>query len=429
MSNIQRPRGTRDFTPQDMKNRRLIEESLRNTAISFGYSEIATPAFEHAELFIRKSGEEIINQLYVFRDKGDRELVLRPELTAPVIRFYANDLYKQPKPFKVFYQGNCFRYERPQKGRFREFWQFGAELIGTDRPEGIAELIAFAFSCLINSKLTNFEIRIGNIEIIKNILNNWKIPKDTQAELMTLIDKGDLATLEAILEKHEVTDTDVNMFSELIQYKFKRSEIDEQFKVINNQFPIISKNLDRLKSVIDFLKSFNVDDLTIDLGIARGIDYYTGIVFEIDVLSLGAEKQVCGGGEYSLDELFNLKDISCSGFAIGFDRLTLAFEQEGLTTPGLDLNIYIIPLIVTALDKAIELSSQLRAAGFSVEMDIKGRNMSKNLKFASSRNAQYTIFIGEDELEAGEALVRIMASGEQANIKFENLVEHLKNTK
>jgi histidyl-tRNA synthetase len=428
MSTLQRPRGTRDFTPLDMKNRRFIEKSLRNTAISFGYSEIGTPTFEHAELFIRKSGEEIVNQLYLFRDKGDRELVLRPELTAPVIRFYANDLYKQPKPFKVFYQGNCFRYERPQKGRFREFWQFGAELIGTDRPEGIAELVAFAHACLSNSELTNFEIRIGHIEILKNILNEWKIPEDTQAELMTLIDKGDLATLENILEKHEVVDTDVNMFSGLIQYKFSSSEMDEQFKIINNQFPIISHNLDRLKSVIGFLKFFNVNDLTIDFGIARGIDYYNGIVFEIDVAALGAEKQVCGGGEYSLDELFNLQDIACSGFAIGFDRLALAYEQEGLSTPGSDLDIYIIPILETAMDKVIEISSQLRAAGFSVEMDIKGRNMSKNLKFASSRKAKHTIFVGEDELKAGEALVRIMASGEQSNIKFENLVEHLKNT-
>ena len=422
---IQRPRGTRDFSPNEMVIRRLIERNLCSTAISFGYQEVATPTFENAELFTRKSGAAIVEQLYLFRDKAERELVLRPELTAPVIRFYANDLFKQPKPLKLYYFGNCFRYERPQKGRFREFWQFGAELLGTDRPEGIAELIAFANTCLKNNNLKNFTIRVGYLEILKDILSSWEISGSMLAKLMINIDKGDLDALRTELQTEGVTEDQINSFFELVIDKFQASEIDQRCKQLTKQFPFISDNLERLTSIIGFLRTFGVNDITIDLGIARGLDYYTGIVFEIDVPSLGAEKQVCGGGEYSLDEMFNLKDVPCSGFAMGFDRITLAYELEGLKPPEQELDIYLVPLSPPGLEKAIEISTQLRNAGLKIDLDIKGRNMSKNLKFASNRDAKFAIFIGDDELASGIALVRTMGSGEQSKVKFKDLAGYL----
>jgi histidyl-tRNA synthetase len=406
--------------------RRCIEKNMRSTAISFGYQEVATPTFEDAELFIRKSGPEIVDQLYIFRDKGNRELVLRPELTAPVIRFYANELYKQPKPLKIFYEGNCFRYERPQKGRFREFWQFGAELIGTNNPEGIAELLAFATFCLKNLGLKNFELRVGYLEILKFILNDWQIPKDVQSNLMINIDKGDIEALKSQLEEFSIDETKIILFSDLIQSKFKSSEFEEKQKLFAGQFPIIADLFNRFSKVIDCLNKFGIKDCTIDLGIARGLDYYTGIVFEIDVPALGAEKQVCGGGEYSLDELFKLKDGACSGFAIGFDRIVLAYELEGLDAPKQNLDIYISPLSEPGLVKAMEISSNLRGAGYCVDLDIKGRNMSKNLKFASSKMAKFVMFVGENELSEGIALVRDMTTGEQLKIKFEDLEIKLK---
>lgn len=423
---IQRPRGTRDFTPNDMVIRRLIEQNLSSTAIKFGYQEVATPTFEHAELFTRKSGAAIVEQLYLFRDKAERELVLRPELTAPVIRFYANDLFKQPKPLKLFYFGNCFRYERPQKGRFREFWQFGAELLGTDRPEGIAELIAFANACLKNNNLKNFTLRLGYLEMLKNILSSWEISGSMLAKLMINIDKGDLDALRTELQAEGVTDEKINSFFELVIEKFQASELDSRCKQLAEQYPFITDHLERLTSIIGFLRTFGVTDITIDLGIARGLDYYTGVVFEIDVPSLGAEKQVCGGGEYSLDEMFNLKDVPCSGFAMGFDRITLAYELEGLKIPEQELDVYIVPLVPPGLEKAIEISTQLRNVGLKIDLDIKGRNMSKNLKFASNRGAKFVIFIGDDELASDTALVRTMGSGEQSKIKFKDLAGHLK---
>jgi histidyl-tRNA synthetase len=143
---FQVPRGTRDFTPEEMEKRRYIEQNMAATFTSFGYGEIQTPTFENLELFTAKSGESIVNELYSFTDKGGRELALRPELTAPVIRCYVERLQMEPKPLKLFYFGNCYRYDRPQKGRYREFQQAGCEVIGVDTAEAVAELLALAFT-------------------------------------------------------------------------------------------------------------------------------------------------------------------------------------------------------------------------------------------------------------------------------------------
>ncbi|MCG2825715.1 MAG: ATP phosphoribosyltransferase regulatory subunit, partial [Thermoplasmatales archaeon] len=177
---IQRPRGTRDFGPDEMFRRRQVENIMRKTCKTFGYREIATPTFESTALFTKKSGEGIVKQLYNFKDKAGRDIALRPELTAPAIRFYVNEMQSLPKPLKLFYFGNCFRYEEPQKGRFREFYQFGVECIGG---KGEAEVIALAVKMLENTGLKNFELRVGHLGILRNILGN------ADSSVMTLIDK------------------------------------------------------------------------------------------------------------------------------------------------------------------------------------------------------------------------------------------------
>ena len=304
----------------------------------------------------------------------------------------------------------------------------GSENSGNN-PEGIAELLAFAVKCLENTGLTKFELRVGYLEILKNILNSWKIPLEIQAKLMISIDKGDLESLRIMLEDTGLEETKIVIFSDLVQTKINASDFDDHYKILTGQFPSIIEHLDRFRKVLGFLSRFGLDEITVDLGIARGLDYYTGIVFEIDVPTLGAEKQVCGGGEYSLDEMFKLKDVACSGFAIGFDRVVLAFELESLKTPENALDVYIISLSPPGLEKGIELAMQLRSAGIKVDLDIKGRNMSKNLKFASSQGAKFAIFIGEDELKKGVVLVRNMGSGEQEMIKFESLTEYFSKCK
>ena len=201
---IQRPRGTRDFLFDEMRLRKHVESTLRIIFEAYGYQEIKTPLFEDLALFTMKSGEGIMGQIYHFQDKGGRDLALRPELTAPVARLYINELQKKSKPIKMYYFGSCFRYERPQKGRWRQFWQLGCELIGGKSPESEAEIIAMAAHCLEELGLYDFEIHIGNLGIIRGILDEADVSKDEQDKIMAIVDKGEVEELKYILKEYEI---------------------------------------------------------------------------------------------------------------------------------------------------------------------------------------------------------------------------------
>ncbi len=186
---IQRPRGTRDFTPEEMEVRRALEGVMRKQAGLFGFREIATPIFEHTELFTIRSGPNVIDEMYTFKDKGGRDIALRPELTAPAMRFFVNELTNYPRPLKMFYFGQCFRYERPQSGRYREFFQFGAELIGNPGPESDAEVIALSASIIRSIGLRDYRIRIGHIGVLKDLLASSGISGEAAQPILQKLDK------------------------------------------------------------------------------------------------------------------------------------------------------------------------------------------------------------------------------------------------
>ena len=423
MPNIQRPRGTRDFGPEDMEQRRHIEGILRKTAATFGYREIATPTFEHAELFTERSGEEVKNEMYVFKDKGGRDLSLRPELTAPTMRFYAGDLRHLPKPIKIYYFGNCFRYERPQSGRFREFWQFGAEIIGGDIQGSDADIITMAVTSLRNAGLEEFTTRIGHLGILRGFLEAMGISGERQTQCMHFIDKGELDALFDLLEGESGGET--GKIKALIEME-KSSEVDELIENLVKGNERAENALEELKTTLGFIRALGADNYIIDLGIARGLDYYTGMVFEIDVPSLGAEKQVCGGGTYELAELFGAEKINSTGFAIGFDRVMMGLKNKGQEIPVEGITAYVIPLGEEARTAALELAATLRKNGISCDTALGERSIAKHMKFANSISARFTIIIGEDELKSGTASVKNMESGEQVAIPVDSVVAHVK---
>mgnify|MGYP003292189063 CR=1 FL=1 len=222
---FERPRGTRDFLFEEMRQRKHAEDILRNVfenygfekevdwferklylpkeentrLENYGFGEVQTPLFEDLKLFTTKSGEEIVDQLYNFKDKGDRDLALRPEITAPIARLYLNELQKTSKPIKIYYYGSCFRYERPQKGRFRQFWQFGCELIGAKTPEGEAEVIAMCNNAIEELGITTAEFNVNHLGIIRGLFAHFDIDATTQREIMVVIDKGDKDLLKESL--------------------------------------------------------------------------------------------------------------------------------------------------------------------------------------------------------------------------------------
>jgi len=419
---FQVPRGTRDFTPEEMEKRRYIERNMTSTFLSFGYGEIQTPTFENIELFTSKSGEAILNEIYNFTDKGGRELALRPELTAPVIRCYIERLQMEPKPLKLFYFGNCYRYDRPQKGRYREFRQAGCEIIGVDTTEAIAELLALAFSILKNVGLKNVRINIGNLTIISMIFKRLNLLKDDQKRLLPLIDKSQFDDLKVSLRDCGVSEKDAEQFICVLQ----TSEVNEIRSFIADD-PDAIKELSIIETVIGLLKNaFHITESDIKLSIVRGLDYYKGLVFEIDAPVLGAEKQLCGGGSYDLVTLFGGSEVPTSGFAIGFDRTILALEAEGFVFPPSKLDVFIIPVNQDMIPMSIDIARQLRDKGISVDFDLLRRGMGKSFKYADAKHAEKVIIVGPKELEKNTVTLRDMKTGNQEIVTVSEIFTKLK---
>ena len=425
-----KPRGTRDFLFDEMRKRKESESTLRNIFESYGYQEIKTPLFEELKLFTTKSGEEIVDQLYNFKDKSDRDLTLRPEITAPVARLYINELQKtSTKPIKLYYYGSCFRYERPQKGRFRQFWQFGCELIGAKTPQGEAEVIALCSDSINALGITTADVNINHLGIIRGLFKHFNISTETQREIMVVIDKGDKDLLiESLSGKNPVIDNDelnqiLLKLIDLVGDKSILSEVEELIKPYDEP----QEALNELKELIELLESFKVDNYTLNLGVARGLDYYTGIVFEIYVPELGAQKQICGGGSYSLIKVFGGEEVESTGFALGFDRLMNAIEEltDAEELPS-HLDVYVAPISAEVRPKAYEITQILRKEGIKTDVDLNGKKFKKLMNYADKIKKKKIIIIGANDLSENKVTVKDMNSGNQELIDIDNLLAYIK---
>ena len=423
---IQRPRGTRDFLFNEMKERKCVESTMRQIFETYGYGEIKTPIFEELSLFTTKSGEGIKDQIYHFQDKGGRDLALRPELTAPVARMYIKELQKTPKPVKMYYFGSCFRYERPQAGRFRQFWQFGCELIGGKSPGSEAEVISMAAHCLEELGLKDFEIHIGNLGILRNILNDANIMGDMQDQVMGIIDKGDVDELAKLLEDIDVDNNSKELLLKLIGMKGNSSIIKDVEALINCSEHACNA-LFELEELLKSLEAFGFSDYVVNLGIARGLDYYSGTVFEIYVHGLGAQKQISGGGTYNLIEVFGGENVESTGFAFGFDRVMDALKkQEKFIETKPSVEVFVAPIKNDLKLKAFEIAQKLRKNGISTDVDLVGKKLKKVLSYADNLKINYVVLVGARDLEQGNVTVKDMISGEQETVSIVNIAKLFK---
>jgi len=406
---LQKPRGTRDFLPEEMRKRRYIENKLREVATRWGYGEIKTPTFEHIELFTLKSGDGILGEIYNFKDKGDREIALRPELTAPVVRMYVEELQSSPKPLKFFYFDNCFRYERPQKGRFREFFQFGVEIIGSARPESDAEVIALADEMLKSAGVKG-DLHIGHIGIVRTLLKD--IQPEFQGKIMRLVDKKDDKGLEDFLDQINAQDDIRGKLFRLIGLRGENAMHEAQELVGNIEA------LTQFKALLDLLDVYGIE-YQIDLGIARGLDYYTGMVFEIYCEGLGAQNQVCGGGSYRLAQLFGGEDTPSTGYAIGFDRIMEICEAK----PVVQKRIVVVSFDDTRKE-AIIIAQKLRMH-VATYLDVMGRKFKDQIAYANTIGASHIVIVGKNELDAGKVALKDMSTGEQELLSVEDVIKKL----
>ncbi len=427
---VQRPRGTRDFIPSVMNRRLAFENLLESKAISHGFKRIQTPIFESLDLFTAKSGPGVIKQLYAFQDKSDRALTLRPELTAPVMRMISEEMRSSPKPLRLSYFGQCFRYEESKKGRYREFFQYGVELIGASGPLAEAEVVSLAIGMLEECGLLDYEVRIGHVGILRDILTGIGLseqgePESPVAKAMRYLDKTDWDGLSELFSGNNI---DTNFVEELQKLSSLNGGIEtlESAREILSRLEISHESLDELASLLLSLQHLapTPPSLKVNLCVARGLDYYTGMVFEVNVEELGGEGQVLGGGSYKLLHLFGLEDLDpCCGFGLGFDRVLLALEaqadrvgrQEVVPGETPSPSTLVLPFKIES-NAVLSVVKELRLAGKSVELDLRGKNIGKSLDWASKNGFTSVVIIGPQDLDNNQCSIKNLVNGEQNTV-------------
>ncbi len=406
---VKRPRGTRDFLPEEMSTRKYVESKMRDVAQRWGYGEIKTPTFEHIEVFTLKSGEEILGEIYNFMDKGDREIALRPELTAPVIRMYVEELQRSARPLKFYYFDNCFRYERPQKGRFREFFQFGVEIIGSARPESEAEVIAMAVEMLKSAGVQG-DLHVGNLGIVRTLLKD--LQPEHQSKIMRYVDKKDDNGLDDFLDHINAPDEMRGKLFRLIGLRGINA-VPEARELLGD-----IESISQFEALLDLLDVYGLE-YQVDLGIARGLDYYTGMVFEIYCEGLGAQNQVCGGGSYRLAQLFGGEDTPSTGYAIGFDRIMEICEVKTEA-----MRRIVVVSFEDTRKEAIVIAQKLREH-VPVYIDVMGRKFKDQISYANTLGASHIVIVGRNELDAGKVALKNMKTGDQVLVTVEEVLKVL----
>lgn len=408
--NIKRPNGTEDVLPRDVHKWLTVEKIARETAESFGFEEIRIPTFENTDLFLRSVGETtdvVQKEMYTVMAK-ETKFTLRPEGTAGTIRaMLQNGLLNEALPQRVFYILSCFRHERPQAGRLREFHQFGLEMAGSPSPCADAEVISLAKTLLDRLGLKNIELYINSIgcpecraKYHEALRAYFDVRKDELCDTCkTRLEKNPMRILDC---KSPVC-----------------GEIAKDAPVILDYLcDECSGHFEKLKS---YLTNLGIE-FKINPKIVRGLDYYTKTVFEFVTTEIGAQGTVCGGGRYDgLIEELGGQHIPALGFAMGIERLLITMEKQGcpyLTPKKCDL--YIATMGDAALEKAMTLAAELREFGYRAEYDLVGRGLKAQMKYANKIGAAFTMVIGDNELADGKAKLKEMSEGKESEISIEN---------
>lgn len=416
---IQKPKGTYDVFGSQGKQILYIENLLKALMKNYNYEYFRTPLFEASELFHRGVGattDIVKKETYDFKDRGGREMTLRPEGTAGIVRsFIENKFYGSPNmPVKTWYYGPMYRYERPQSGRFREFYQFGVEVFGSDSALVDAEVISIAVNIYRLLGLKGIKVNInslGDLESRNNyreaLINYFKPHIDTLCEdCQERFLKNPLRILDCKVDNNKEIMLNVP-------------------KTIDYLNEVSQKHFEELKA---YLKAMNID-YVVNPKVVRGLDYYTHTVFEVEanIAGFGSQNVLCGGGRYNgLVEQIGGPKVSGVGFALGMERLLAALKQENIDlSKDNRLDIYITPMSKEEIIPAIKLVTQLRLNGFSVDFDYMSRNLKSNFKQADRLNAKFIAIIGEEEVKNKIVTIKNNDTKEEYKVPIDNIVDFL----
>jgi histidyl-tRNA synthetase len=428
MSEFKTLRGMRDLLPEEARTMIFIQDAARRVAHLYGYKEIITPIIESYELLTAKAGDEVRSRMFAFKDLGGRDVALRPEFTASIARLVATTFRNEPKPFRIFCMGSAYRYDEPQRGRYREFWQSDYELVGTNRPEADAEILMLTDSLMRNAGLVKFTMKIGHVGVIRGILQQEKISEKEQNAIMQLMDKKEYDTAIILTEKAGAPRKCATILRQLLACKgIEIFEITRQMKELLKEYPKSIAAVENLEEVLKLVRESECKiDMTVDAGFARGLEYYTGLVFEIYVP--GLDIALGGGGRYDkLVELFGGEPSPAVGVAHGIDRIMLGMQGQKMVPETREgKTVLVMPINNELRVHALKIAQQLRNAGVTVELEVMGRKMAKALEDADRRKIDYAIIVGEREFNEGSVVIRDLSKRQQSTVKIEKILDELK---
>jgi len=425
---IQPLRGMRDFLPGQMIRRQYLMDLIRAVFEDYGFSPMETPAMESMELLGRKGvgGEDVDNEIYTFRDKGDRRVGLRFDLTVPMARVVAANPQLK-KPFKRYQISRVWRYDRPQAGRFREFWQADADIVGTKSMDAEAECLAVAVSVMKQLGFRKFRIRLNNRKILNGMVELLNVKKEKSLQVFRALDKLDKIGKKGVREelKGLLKAKEMDRMMEFIERRGKpKSVMSRGLDVFTTT--VGDQGREELMGIVEKAKVYGIDKfIEIDFSLVRGLDYYTGPIFEMSIES-GNLGSVAGGGRYdNLIEMYGGRWTPATGFSFGIERIFEIMESEGMfTQPGTKTDFFVVSVDDDCREEAIRVAEQMRAAYMNVETDLMGRDMKRQLEYASKSGIPFVVIVGEKEIKSKRFGFKDMRSGRQASMRIEQITKH-----
>jgi histidyl-tRNA synthetase len=422
MPTFQPVRGMRDLLPEDAETLNYIIGKARETAKRYGYNEVITPIVESYDLLSAKSGEEIRQRMFTFKDLGDRTVALRPEFTASIARLATTALKNEPKPLRTFSVGSVYRYDEPQRGRYREFWQANFELMGAANAEADAEIILLTNTLLKNLGLRNYAFKLGHVGVIRSILNEEGVDEKTQGSVLQLMDKKEYDEAFKLVKPEKCR----KILQGLLEQKGETGfETLENMKLHVKSYKNAEAAVDNLFDILMLVTQSDCPVETVEPAFARGLEYYTGIIFEVYIPEL--DIALGGGGRYDrLIELFGGEQTPATGVAHGLDRIAMAMQMQGADAKaGEGKRLVVVSVNELMKVEALRIAERLRDAGLRVEFEVMGRKMSKALEDADKRHVDYAVIVGERELKEGKVVVKNLHEREQKTIDLEKLASEL----
>jgi histidyl-tRNA synthetase len=422
-------RGMRDFLPRELSKRHFVEAKVRECFRFFGYKEIETPIIESHALIAAKSGNEIRHRLFAFTDFSGRKLALRPELTASVARVVTNKLRTQPKPIRLGYIANCFRYDNPQLGRYREFWQAGFEMFGSESPIADAEIVLTNLDLMRRVGLSEAFLKIGHVGILREILNTYEVQETTQNTIMGLIDSSHQDQVKKTFTELNIPTEGQDDIQQLFALKGAQPTIFKQGETTLNKYPHAKTALANLQTIVTLIQQSTVpNNIIVDLGFARGLEYYTGMIFEVYVPELGIA--LGGGGRYDkLVEIFGGAPMPAVGCAPGIDRIVLAIDKLKRfpsLTPN-EIQVIVIPVDQTTpvLSKGLEIATSLRNRDIITHLETVGRRLRSAITHAVRQGYTHAIIIGMKDLANNQVTLRDLQAKTQQILPLDRLIQQL----